>query len=566
MAGIHPEDEQRFLYVFRNAYASRNAYETVFRLQRKDGIYRWMKIKGTPFHLEGEFEGFVSTCFDITDSKLAHDKLQQSEIKHRKLLEEALVGFLELDTKGFIRYANPSFCKMLKYSQIEILNKNIKDLVFYEDYNYLSLEQKKIIDNKQKSVELEIRYLSKLNTIVNVLVKISGIRNGSGVLSAFNSQVIDLTKRFELEKALQKSNKRFSLALKAGKIGLWEWDLNKNSITWDETHYEIYNLQYQEISIDWDFWEKLIHPKDLYLFSKNGLYAIIDKMESNVIQYRVITSEGIIKIINTLITVDFDDLKHPNKIIGLSWDATDVIIKENELEKQRAIHSFSNRLVALSDMAKIISGELSEPLSEIKDSTKSIAKLFHANAFDQKDRESYIHIQNIINSVDKINEIIKVIDENSKSSKTDDFINIQVLDILSDSISFYRGQFKRYNIEVQTDANNLDELEIFCKPQQIIHAFMTLLSNSIEAIKSLNEKWIRISILKKDGLIEIKFIDSGTVIPQINNGLGLKVLKSLIDINGGQIYFDPLSLHTSFVIELPYSEKKIDITKYPKAA
>lgn len=47
--GIHPEDSQRFLYIYRTSYAGKNIFETVFRLKRKDTIYRWIKIKGVPF-------------------------------------------------------------------------------------------------------------------------------------------------------------------------------------------------------------------------------------------------------------------------------------------------------------------------------------------------------------------------------------------------------------------------------------------------------------------------------------------------------------------------------------
>jgi signal transduction histidine kinase len=56
-----------------------------YRLRRKDGGYRWMLDTGVPrFNSNGSFAGYIGTCLDITDRKLAEDALANVG---RKLIE-----------------------------------------------------------------------------------------------------------------------------------------------------------------------------------------------------------------------------------------------------------------------------------------------------------------------------------------------------------------------------------------------------------------------------------------------------------------------------------------------
>jgi signal transduction histidine kinase len=56
-----------------------------FRLQRYDGEYRWMFDQGVPrFNSDGSFAGYIGSCIDITDRKLAQEALSDMS---RKLIE-----------------------------------------------------------------------------------------------------------------------------------------------------------------------------------------------------------------------------------------------------------------------------------------------------------------------------------------------------------------------------------------------------------------------------------------------------------------------------------------------
>jgi PAS domain S-box-containing protein len=74
---VHPEDREAVVQAFDGAFAARQPASVEFRLQGRDGQYRWFLDSGTPFYREGEFAGFVGSCTDITERKAAEERMQR---------------------------------------------------------------------------------------------------------------------------------------------------------------------------------------------------------------------------------------------------------------------------------------------------------------------------------------------------------------------------------------------------------------------------------------------------------------------------------------------------------
>lgn len=64
-SGIHPEDLERSVKIFQNAFKKREAYKKEYRLKRKDGEYRWILSQGVPFFKNEKFAGYIGSCVDI---------------------------------------------------------------------------------------------------------------------------------------------------------------------------------------------------------------------------------------------------------------------------------------------------------------------------------------------------------------------------------------------------------------------------------------------------------------------------------------------------------------------
>src|SRR5260370_15335128 len=60
-------------------------FETEYRLRRHDGEYRWILDLGVPrFNADGSFAGYIGSCLDVTERKLAEEALSSVS---RRLIE-----------------------------------------------------------------------------------------------------------------------------------------------------------------------------------------------------------------------------------------------------------------------------------------------------------------------------------------------------------------------------------------------------------------------------------------------------------------------------------------------
>jgi PAS domain S-box-containing protein len=74
--GIYPEDVKACMDTYTRAFDARQPFELQYRLRRHDGAYRWIFAVAVPrFNENGSFAGYIGSCTDITDRKLAEEVL-----------------------------------------------------------------------------------------------------------------------------------------------------------------------------------------------------------------------------------------------------------------------------------------------------------------------------------------------------------------------------------------------------------------------------------------------------------------------------------------------------------
>jgi PAS domain S-box-containing protein len=77
--GVHPEDFQQTMDAYWEAFVARREFRLEYRLRRADGAYRWILDHGRPYHQAGgTFLGFIGSCIDFTDLKLAQETMAAS--------------------------------------------------------------------------------------------------------------------------------------------------------------------------------------------------------------------------------------------------------------------------------------------------------------------------------------------------------------------------------------------------------------------------------------------------------------------------------------------------------
>ena len=74
--GVHPEDLKGCMDTYTRAFDRLAQFQVQYRLRRNDGEYRWVIDTGVPrFNHDGSFAGYLGSCTDITERKMAEDAL-----------------------------------------------------------------------------------------------------------------------------------------------------------------------------------------------------------------------------------------------------------------------------------------------------------------------------------------------------------------------------------------------------------------------------------------------------------------------------------------------------------
>jgi len=81
-SGIHPDDRKICLQTRAEHFLSRTPFSLEYRLLHHDGTYHWLIDSGKPFTTaEGEFAGFIGSCYDIHGRRQAEEALQLANAK-----------------------------------------------------------------------------------------------------------------------------------------------------------------------------------------------------------------------------------------------------------------------------------------------------------------------------------------------------------------------------------------------------------------------------------------------------------------------------------------------------
>ncbi len=84
--GIHPDDIDRCLKTYLDAFEKRESFEIEYRLKRHDGVYKWIFDQGTPFYTEyGKFAGYIGSCMVVTEKVDVQNELSAKMAEKQKI-------------------------------------------------------------------------------------------------------------------------------------------------------------------------------------------------------------------------------------------------------------------------------------------------------------------------------------------------------------------------------------------------------------------------------------------------------------------------------------------------
>ncbi len=194
------------------------AYSEEYRIVRPDGVQRWIHERAFPVRgAQGNVERIVGVAEDVTEQKLAQERLRRSEEHFRLLIENASDLIIVTDSEGSITFVSPSVESILGYLPEELVGMNIFDLVHPDDVSDAVDALAQAVDHPGVAVAVEYRTRRKDQqwAVIQTVERSMPGQSASGFV-VLNSR--DLSEHRRLEEQLRQSQKLEAIGQLAGGI------------------------------------------------------------------------------------------------------------------------------------------------------------------------------------------------------------------------------------------------------------------------------------------------------------------------------------------------------------
>ena len=397
----------------------------------------------------------------------------------------------------------------------------------------------------------------------------------------------DITDSRKAEARSRNVSSRLHLALTSAHLGVWEWDIANNELSWDDRMFELYGLDREHFSTQVNTWETSVHPDDKEA-TVNLLSAAVRGEKPFDTQFRVVHPAGkILHLKGNGLVIRGPDGK-PELMLGVNADITEQKLAEEKLQKayteveakvvERTAQLEAARVAAENaNKAKdlflaTLSHELRSPLSAIL----SWTQLMERGVLSPEKMQ--LGIRTIKDSVWTQNQLIGDLLDLSRISTGKLHMDRQptaVADVLRDAIEVIRPNAEQRGLRIEEHFES-DNIYISADPARLKQSFWNIITNAIKftpaggaititltSVEESNEPSVKI-IFKDTGKgIKTEFLphlferfsqaDPSSIRLHGGMGLGLSLVKSLVEMQDGTITAESAGegLGATFTITFP---------------
>ena len=375
--GVHPEDRQRSVDTYLSAFHSRQPYKMEYRLRRADGKFRWIVSHGVPrIGDEGEFEGYVGSCVDITEQRTVE------EIRSRlaAIVESSEDAIISKDFNGIITSWNAGAERIFGYTEQEAVGKSITLIIPQE----LRSEEAQILKRLRAGVRIEhfeTERVTKDKKRLTVSLTISPVRDASGKMVGASKTARDVTQSREVEMALRESEQRMRFSLEAANFGSWNWDVLTGKVQWSENMERIHGQSAGSFAGNFESFVQCIRKEDRSQVQE-AIQRAMDGDGKYHSEYRQVREDGTVGWMEARGRVIRDASGRPVRLMGVCMDISERKRAEEALKQAREDleRRVTNRTVELEraqERLRALSGRL---LRMQDDERRRIARELHDTA------------------------------------------------------------------------------------------------------------------------------------------------------------------------------------------
>ncbi|WP_337876985.1 PAS domain-containing protein [Elioraea sp.] len=341
---ILPEDREPTRAVAERVWRTGEPDSVVYRIRRPDGEVRWRWVS---FAVErdgsGEIVAIAGASQDITDQRLASERLARQERQIAEAGRVARIGFYRRDLEtgaisctaeflaqhGLPRDAQPDFA-------------TLRRCVHPEDIAVLDEGARRVIETGATET-LTYRIITEGGEVRWLRATVGVERGADGSSTALSGLFQDVTQEVEAQAERDRQRQFLEAARRAGGLEFWRLPFGADRYTWTEGLYAAYGVDPASFVPTLAAVEALIHPDDrARLAAKDAKVRATG--ETDTMTFRILRADGTVRWRRVVTAIERDAVGNPIGLIGVTSDVTEEVAAREERDRQQRFLEAARRV------------------------------------------------------------------------------------------------------------------------------------------------------------------------------------------------------------------------------
>lgn len=535
---------------------------------------------------QGEFEYLTSVVTQTAELLTKQSEiLRESEMKFRSVAQSANDAIVSADQQGHIIAWNTGAERMFGYQEAAILGKPFTMLISeqYRTAYERGLERLHGGGDEAKGLgqTLELGGYRKSGQEFPLELSLSSWKTGDGTF--YTGIIRDITERKRAAEKVAQLAERLELATSAAKIGVWDWNIQKNELVWDDRMFDLYGVKREAVRIAYDTWLASVHSQDRARCDEAVRQALRNKKPLD-IEFRIQWPNGVVRNLKGDGKIACDADGTPLRMTGTNYDITERKRAEEALQAltaslEQKVRERTEELAVARDHALTATRHKSEFLANMSHELRTplnavigFSEVLLERMFGDINRKQEEYLGDILGAGRHLLALINDILDLAKIEAGQMELDLGTVDLpvlLNSTFILIRERAKRHGIHLGLDIDHrLGQFTV--DERKLKQVLLNLLSNAVKFTPDGGT--VSLKAVRQDEGVEISVTDTGIGIdqefqPKIfdeffqvgdpyrkheGTGLGLAVTKKYVDLHGGRIRVHSVKGQGStFVITLP---------------
>lgn len=455
------------------------------------------------------------------------------------------------NNKNFLKYEAAEVRKLMMPDLVQIGHMNVGRwqymLALYQQLNLAdkSISLKDFLytpDTENNKWIRPVIYTLILAGVIFFFILFINWQLRKSVRQKTSELLIEIESRKRAELQANQNQQKLELAISSANIGLWDWDVKSNELTFNRQSYEILELNPNQVKRGFDPFA-LLHPKDINTARREFKRCIVGSNKSEYLQLRIRKANGDYIYLLTSFFVCRNEVQQAVKVSGVVINIDD--IKKKEFELMTISDELLKSNNELKKFAYIISHNLRGPVVNIS----TLISMIDQSSINE---ENDMILDKVGFSVRKLentlNDLIEVVSHQKPETRALTLLNLD--EELHDTMQSIESQIKESGVSITT---NFGVRSIIYSKSYLNSIFLNLLTNAIKYRSEDRPLNIHIATKDENGTTILVFEDNGKGINMEKNGtkifglyqrfhthvegkgIGLFMIKSHIESLGGTI-------------------------------